>query len=164
MSLSERAWQAYERSDLPKYYWDFGNLKKAADIGQPFTTPPLPTLYGLDQSLDLILQEGLENVLRRHAAVAQKVRSEVTEAGFELLVSDEQVRSDTVTAVRVPDGVDAGALLTHLKNEYGVELAGCPGNLSGKVFRIGHMGCVSYEDVHGLGFAMSAVREDLSSR
>lgn len=159
VSLSQWAWAAYDRSDLPKYYWDFRKIKNAAEKGQPLTTPPLPTLYGLDRSLDLILDEGLENVFQRHMDLAQLLRSELQYAGFHLLVQDADARSDTVTAVKVPEDIDADLFSGVLKQKYRVHVAGCPGKLSGLVFRIGHMGCVKVDDISGLASVIAAARE-----
>lgn len=162
VSVSDRAWQAYEKSELPKFYWDFENIKTSLEKGMPFSTPPLPAIFGLDEALRLLLDEGLEQVFERHDRVSEVLWSELEDIGYELFVQDEKTRSRTVTSVRVPDGVDADRFLKKLKEKYLVEFAAGPGKLRGKIFRIGHMGCVTESDIRALREPLIGVLDDLS--
>ena len=111
------------------------------------------------QTLRLVEQEGLEAVLARHARLGAYVRERLKAMGLKLLVKDERRASDTVTAFWLPEGVEAGALQRRLLDEYGVNLAGGQGNLTGRVLRIGHLGYVHEPE---LAEALDALSEVLA--
>ncbi len=146
MSMSARAWEAYERATMPRYYFDAARARDAQAKGQTPWTPALSLFYALDVALEALEREGWEQVYARHARIGAHTRRGVKALGLELL-ADERVASNTVTAVKVPEGVDAAALRRLLREEYGVVLAGGQGSLSGKIVRIGHMGLVSEADI-----------------
>ena len=146
VSLNERAWQARETARMPRYYFDLPAAQRYLERAQTPWTPNVPLFYGLDVALDMILEEGMDNVFQRHVRLGEFTRQSVADLGLELL-ADERYASNTVTAVRVPEGVDAGRLSELLRTEHSVVLAGGQGKLSGKIFRIGHMGWVSEEDI-----------------
>ncbi len=146
VGVSRRAWLAVERAESPRFYWDFRPLKTYAGRGQTPFTPALSALYGLGRSLELMAEEGLSNIFARHRRIGRYMREGIKALGLELL-ADETHASDTVTAVRVPSGVDGGELLARLREEYGVILGGGQGPLRGRIFRIGHMGYVSEADI-----------------
>jgi aspartate aminotransferase-like enzyme len=104
-------------------------------------------MYGLSLGLDKILDEGIEGVFGRHATIGQMTRDRVRELGLELLVSDERYASNTVTAVKMPEGIDGRALMGRMRTEKNVVLAGGQGKLSTSIFRIGHLGHVSEDDI-----------------
>jgi len=160
ISFSPRAWEAYRRARMPRFYWDLGEAKSFLERGQTPWTPALPVLFALTVSLEMILGEGLANVWARHARVGKKVREGIKALGLSLF-PDEAFASDTVTAVTSPDGLDVGRLLRTLREEE-VVLAGGQGELRGKIFRIGHLGLVSEADVEEilekLETALSRVR------
>ena len=147
VSLSERAWQMYEKSTLPKFYWDFKNIKKFSEKGMPFSTPPLTTVFGVDRALSMMTKEGLENIFERHTAIAKVLWKELEDIGYELFVQDEKIRSHTVTSIKFPEGIDADRFLKILKENYSVEFANGLKRLYGKIFRIGHMGCVTEANI-----------------
>jgi pyridoxamine--pyruvate transaminase len=108
---------------------------------QPFPyTPSVTEIYGLHACLQQYLQEGPEAVWRRHRQAARATRAGVSALGLELWAPDPATRSDTVTAVRLPGGVDERAVRVHARAESGVLLSGGHGDLSGLLLRIGHMG------------------------
>ena len=146
ISLSPRAWAAYERAKMPKYYLDVGKYRDYAKRGQPPWTPAVSIYYGLDVALEMLANEGLEQVNARHHAVADHTRAKVKALGLRLLAEGPHA-SDTVTSVRVPEGVDAAALLSLLNNDYDTVLAAGQGKLAGKIVRIGHMGMVERRDI-----------------
>ena len=92
------------------------------------------------------MQEGLAGGHARHARIAGTIRQGVKDMGLQLLVQDEKYASNTVTAIRVPDGVDAGALLRTIRADSDIELATGQGPLAGKIFRIGHLGWITDDD------------------
>jgi aspartate aminotransferase-like enzyme len=106
----------------------------------------------------LILAEGIENGYKRHAAMASFVRSEIRKMGLRLMAEDKAA-SMSVTAIWPPEGIDPEAMRKELKSKYNVVVAGGQGELTGKIFRIGHMGGVTMED---LKFALAALKSVLA--
>ncbi len=138
-ALSERGWAAAEASTMPKFYFDLTTHHEYATRGQPPWTPALPTLYAMDAALPLLAAEGTEAIYARHHRFASWTRAAVKAMGLELL-ADERYASDTVTAVRVPEGVVQSALSKRLREQYDVVIAGGQGKLASDIFRIGHLG------------------------
>ncbi|HKZ50403.1 MAG TPA: alanine--glyoxylate aminotransferase family protein [Dehalococcoidia bacterium] len=169
VSMSERAWQAQQRARMPRFYLDLARHRDSLAKGQTPWTPALSILFGLEVALERMVEEGREAVFARHARLGQMVRDGVRALGLELL-ADERVASNTVTAVKMPAGIEAKALTRLLEDEFGVVLAGGQGNLAGKIFRIGHLGWVTEEDIQEtltalegglqrLGYALPAYRQ-----
>ena len=159
VAVSKRAWQAYERSTMPKFYFDIAQYQKFLEIGQPPFTPALPTIYGLDLALQQLVEEGLESILARHADRARQTREGVKRLGLELFC-EERVASDTVTAIKVPDGVDGIAVMVKMRDELNVEISGGQGALVGKIWRIGHMGWCEPEHIDD---CLNALQKALAS-
>jgi aspartate aminotransferase-like enzyme len=158
VALSERAWVANESAGMRRYYFDLAKARDMARKGQTPWTPTMSIFYGLDAALDIMAREGLEGIHARHANIGRMVREGVKALGLELLAADERYASDTVTAVKCPEGVEVSALRTALEDEHKVVLAGGQGKLSGKIFRIGHLGLVSEEDIRD---ALEALKQVL---
>jgi aspartate aminotransferase-like enzyme len=146
ISISERAWKAYEVAKMPRYYSDVGKAKKYLENGQTPWTPAVSVFFALDVALKMMLDEGLENIFARHERIGKATRDGVKALGLELL-ADERFASNTVTAVKVPQGVDGKALNKLMREEYDTVLAGGQASLAGKIFRIGHLGLVSDKDI-----------------
>ena len=100
-------------------------------------------MHGLRESLAMLFEEGLENVFARHRRIAEGIRRAVAAWGLELCAKSPELYSDTVSAVRVPEGFDGGALTDHAYGAYGVSFGAGLGPLAGKVFRIGHLGSLT---------------------
>jgi len=160
IAMSDRAWKAHETSTIPSYYFDIDQYEKFLQMGQPPFTPALSTIYALDHSLQAIIDEGIEEVLIRHAARAQQTRDGAKRIGLELF-PDESVASDTVTAIRVPDDIDGKALVSHARDVYNVELGGGQEKLAGEIIRIGHMGWVLPEHIEESITAVEKTLADL---
>ncbi|WP_019412914.1 alanine--glyoxylate aminotransferase family protein [Paenisporosarcina sp. TG20] len=145
VAASERAWKVIEQNDQPRFYLD---LKKYRDNlikdTTPFT-PALSLLFGLEQVLNLIDEEGLEEVYKRHTLMMEMTRAAFHALEIPLLTSDAD-SSPTVTAVK-PDDFDAEEFRKVLKKEFGLSIAGGQQHLTGKIVRIGHMGYCSPADV-----------------
>ena len=156
ISVSERAWEAQKTATMPRFYFDLEEAKKTLERGQTPFTPNVAAMYGLSLGLDKILDEGLEGVFGRHAAIGQHTRDRIRELGLELLVSDERYASNTVTAVKMPEGIDGRVLMGRLRTEKNVVLAGGQGKLSTSIFRIGHLGHVTEDDIEEV---IEALRE-----
>ena len=103
-------------------------------------TQSVSDIFALDRALDLILDEGLEVVYNRHAKVAEFVRTSCEEIGLELFPIRPEICSDTVTAFKVPRGLDEVKLREKMRTKYGVVIGGSWGKLTGRVLRLGHMG------------------------
>ncbi len=146
LSVSERAWEAHRSARLPRLYWDFTAARKSNDLGQPPYTPAVSLFYALQVALRLMREEGREAIWARHAALAERTRSGVRRLGLELL-ADPAHYSPSVTAVRVPEGIDLKKLLKSAQERHNVVFAGGQGRLSGRIFRIGHLGWVDSEAI-----------------
>ena len=155
-SFSERAWRAHAHAKMGRFYFDLSQYKRYFEIGQPPYTPAVSVTVALDLALDKILSEGMGSVFERHARIGQLTRDGVRALGLSLL-ADEAVASNTVTAVRVPSGVDGARLLTMLREDHQIVLAGGQQALKGKIFRIGHMGYCTEEEIQDVLQALAAV-------
>lgn len=147
ISMSQEAWKAHATARMPRYYWDVTRAKSMLEKGQTPWTPAVSIFFALEVALEDIAREGFPNVIARHARVASKARSDAKALGLSLLAADESRASNTVTAIRSPEGVDVSKLLKVLREEYGVVLSGGQGSLTGKIFRIGHLGWVQESDI-----------------
>ena len=147
ISVSDDAWEASQQARMPRFYFDLAAAQRYLERGgQTPWTPAVSLFYGLDVALDMLLGEGMEKVFSRHVRTAEMTRQGVKVLGLELLARESEA-SNTVTAVRIPEGVDGGKLSSLMRTEHSVVLAGGQGPLQGKIFRIGHMGRVSEEDI-----------------
>jgi aspartate aminotransferase-like enzyme len=146
VSVSEKAWQAHAQAKMPRYYWDFSKAKDFLQKGQTPWTPAISIFYALNITLDLMLNEGLNNIFARHARVAQVARNGVKSLGFSLF-PEEDYASNTVTAVNAMDKIDVPKLIQVLREEHAVVIAGGQRKLAGKIFRIGHLGSVDEDDI-----------------
>ena len=154
IGFSEKAIAASRTATLPRTFFDVSEMQKGYDANAFPYTPPVGLMNGLKLSLDMLLDEGLENVFARHARIADGVRAAVAAWGLELCAASPDVYSDTVSAIRTPDGFNATDIVTHAADAYGVAFGVGLGDVAGKVFRIGHLG--SLTDVmmlSGLGAA-----------
>ena len=163
ISVSQEAWEARESARMSRFYFDLPSAQRYLERGQTPWTPNVSLFYGLDVALDMMLEEGMEKVFSRHAQIADFTRQGVKDLGLELL-ADEAYASNTVTSVKVPEGVDAAVLSELLRTEYSVVLAGGQGPLQGKIFRIGHMGLVTEEDIEGVLHALEMTLPRLGFR
>jgi aspartate aminotransferase-like enzyme len=145
VSVSPRAWEAAAVAKMPKFYFDLAAHKTSAEAGQTPWTPAVAVMFQLDVALDLMEQEGLEDIYKRHAAVGAAVRAGLTSLGFKLL-ADPAYASNTVTGAWIPEDLDWKAFNGKLR-KLGLIVAGGQGALKGKIFRIGHLGHVTVPDI-----------------
>ena len=143
LAAGPRAWEANARANLPRYYFDWARAYACLERGQHPVTPPVSLFYALDLALEMLLAEGLEAVFTRHQHLGEYVRRHVRAIGLQLL-ADAASASNTVTAVRVPDGIEAKLVLNILRERDQVVMAGGQEHLSGKIIRIGHMGSCEF--------------------
>jgi len=141
--FSSRALAAVETGGLPRCFYDIRDMAKSyAANGYPYT-PAVGLLNGLAQSCEMILTEGLDAVFARHARIAGGVRAAVTAWGLELCAARPELYSNSVSAIRTPEGFDATRIVTHAADTYGVAFGVGLGEVAGKVFRIGHLGMLT---------------------
>jgi aspartate aminotransferase-like enzyme len=160
ISLSDRAWEAYRRSKMVKYYLDVGKCKAYAERGQTPFTPAVSLYYGLDLALEMMEKEGLEQVNARHAAIGEYTRAKARALGLKIL-AEGAAASNTVTSIEVPQGVNAADLLKILNSDYDTVLASGQGKLTGRIVRIGHMGMTTRDDIDAAIDALEAALERL---
>ncbi len=147
LSFNDRAWAAHAESKMPKFYLDVAQYRKYYEIGQPPYTPAVSVMFALDTALDQLLSEGMGSVFERHAAVGQFTRNGIKSLGLQPFPRDERYASNTVTAVTIPEGVDATALVGKLRTDHDVIVSGGQASLAGQIFRIGHMGRTTEGDI-----------------
>jgi aspartate aminotransferase-like enzyme len=137
-ALSDKAWKLVERSDLPKFYFDFRKEMKNAQKNQNAFTPAISLFVGLRESLKLIRKEGLEAVFKRHEELAEATRAAVKAMGLELYAPDSP--SNALTAVKMPEGIQGGKLKNLFFEKFGITVAGGQDQAKGKIIRIAHLG------------------------
>jgi aspartate aminotransferase-like enzyme len=146
IAASQRAWEAHKSAKLPRFYFDWTSTRKYLEKWQHPATPAVSLFYALDVALGFMLQEGREKIFERHASAGEYVRTRAQQMGFKLF-ADPPYASNTVTALHVPEGVQIKALLKELRESNGIVLAGGQDHMTGKLFRIGHMGFFSHEEL-----------------
>lgn len=143
LCVSRKAIALLDQAKCPRAFFDLRDqMKHNADGYFPYT-PPIAHLFGLRAALDLLFEEGLVNVAARHHRLGEGVRRAVAAWGLKLVARDPKIYSDTVSAVVVPEGVDAKKVIDVAFRRYNLSLGGGTGRLVGKVFRIGHVGDIN---------------------
>jgi alanine-glyoxylate transaminase/serine-glyoxylate transaminase/serine-pyruvate transaminase len=137
---SQKALGLYDQAKLPRVFFDFGDMRKANATGYFPYTPSLPMLYGLRESIAMLLEEGLENVFARHHRLAEGTRKAVKAWGLELCARAPRWNSDTVTAIMVPPGFNGAEVIDVAYRRYNLALGAGLARMAGKLFRIGHLG------------------------
>jgi alanine-glyoxylate transaminase / serine-glyoxylate transaminase / serine-pyruvate transaminase len=139
--LSEKALAAAKSARMPRCYFDYRDMVAANATGYFPYTPSIPMLHGLRESLQMLLEEGLENVFYRHSYIAGGVRAAIVEGWkLQLCARAPQWYSDTVSAVMVPAGIDGAAIIARAFSRYNLALGAGLSKVAGKLFRIGHLG------------------------
>jgi len=137
---SQKALACYDKARLPRIFFDFGDMSKANATGYFPYTPALSMLYGLRESLAMLLEEGLENVFARHHRLAEGTRAAVKAWGLTLCAKDPKWNSDTVSAIMVPPGFNGAEVIDIAYRRYNLALGAGLARMAGKLFRIGHLG------------------------
>ncbi len=137
VTVSKKAWAKVEKSRLPKYYFNLKHYRKALQDNDTPWTSAVSLVIGLQKSLEIILGEGMDAVLARHAKMAKAVREGAKALGLSIYSSSP---SNAVTPINVPTGIDGELLVKTMRDKYGVTVAGGQSELKGKIFRIAHLG------------------------
>lgn len=143
-AINARGWEAAQSARNPRRYWDWRPMVEDGRQVRFCGTAPIPYFYGLEASLDMIEEEGLENVFARHRRLANATRACVRhwgqDGGVEIWSMDAEAASDSLTSVLMPAGHDADRVRAIASERYGVALGRGLAALQGRIFRIGHMG------------------------
>ena len=137
---SPKALAAREQARCPRVFFDFGDMIRANATGYFPYTPSIPMLYGLRESLAILMEEGLDVIYARHARLAEGVRAAARAWGLKLCAKAPKWYSNTVSAVMVPEGKNAADVIDVAFRRYNLALGAGLARLAGKLFRIGHLG------------------------
>jgi aspartate aminotransferase-like enzyme len=159
VAMSERAWEAYGRSDLPKFYLDLGKYRKSAKADSNPFTPAINLYFALQAALEMMQAEGLEAIFARHSRHRAAAQAGMKAIGLPLYAAEGH-GSPAITAV-APEGIDAEAMRKAVKEKFDILLAGGQDHLKGHVFRIGHLGFVADRDILTAVAAIEATLQDL---
>ncbi len=139
-AVSDKALAAAKSAKLTRSYWDWEEMLKANQTGYFPYTPASNLLRGLNEALDMLLEEGLDQVFARHTRLAEATRACVRHWGLEILCENPAEYSNSLTAVMVPDGFNADEIRAEILKRFNMSLGNGLGKLAGKVLRIGHLG------------------------
>lgn len=145
VSISDKAWRMSEKSKAPRFYFNFRKEREALAKNQTNFTSAVTLIIGLNQSLKMLQEEGLNEVFRRHATLAEATRKAMKAIGLELYTKESP--SNSVTAVIAPEGYDGQLIYKNLREKYGITAAGGQDQAKGKIFRIAHLGYADTFDV-----------------
>ena len=143
VGFSDRAMAVVETALLPRTFFDVRDMARGYAAGGFPYTPPVGLMNGLKLSLSMLREEGLENVFARHHRIAEGVRAAAGAWGLKLCAASPELYSDTVSAIRTPEGFDATRIVTHAAEAYGMAFGVGLGEVAGRVFRIGHLGSLT---------------------
>ena len=144
--VSEKAWEYYKNSKCPKFYFDFTRQKKSlSEKTTPFT-PNITFICALKKAFEMMKQEGLENIISRHAFLTKKLRAGLKSLSLKLLTEDKNA-SHAITAIYPPEGVSVPDVRAAYKNNWDITVANGQDTLKDKIFRIGHLGFICDRDI-----------------
>ena len=158
LSVNQKAQKLIESSDLPKFYFDLKVALKSYGKDDTPWTPAVSLINGLNAVLDMLLEEGLDNVLARHARLAEATRESMKALGLELFSSRP---SNTLTAVKVPEGIDGSLIPKKLRDEQSMTIAGGQAAVKGKIIRVAHLGYMDEFDTISVVSALEMVLSQL---
>ncbi len=159
IAVSPKALALAEQSTSPRYYFDLMKAKKSAEKSDTPFTPALGIIRALNESLRLIKEEGIDNLIARHAKLTMATRAAAQALGLELLTSETD-SGGVVTSIMVPEGVDGTKIVKRMRDVYGVTVAGGQAQLKGKIIRIAHMGMLDEFDIlTGIACLEKALKE-----
>jgi len=157
VSVSEEAWKANAEAKMPRFYWDFAKARDYLEKGQTPWTPAVSTFFAMKTALKILVEEGLPNIISRHTEIADQTRHGIKELGLSLF-ADEACASNTVTSVHTPEGIDANVIRKEILARHEIVLGGGQQSLNGKIFRVGHLGFVTKQDIEAV---MTGLRDVL---
>ena len=138
--VSQKGLEARKTAKCHRAFFDLEDHIKANATGYTPYTPSIPLLYGLREALTMMLEEGVDNVAKRHNFLASGVRAAVEAWGLKLCAKDAKWHSDTVSAIMVPEGINGADVIARAFKRYNMALGSGLNEVAGKLFRIGHLG------------------------
>ncbi len=157
-AVSQKAWGLIEKSDLPKFYFNFKTEKKNLEQNTTAWTPAVSLIMGLRVVLQNMKEEGLENIFKRHEKMASAIREAAKAIGLKLYAPEAP--SNAITAIWGPDGMDSGKIIKYLRDQLNMTIVNGQDAAKGKIFRIGHLG---YYDTMDMVTVWSGIEMALSS-
>tara|TARA_Y100001978_G_scaffold175814_1_gene168288 strand:- start:2839 stop:3972 length:1134 start_codon:yes stop_codon:yes gene_type:complete len=145
ISMSEKAWEATKTSDIPKFYLDLRSYKKSLSSNNNPYTPAVNLLFALDESLKMMMEEGLEKIFKKHEKHKLAISNSMKVLNLKLFANDKFL-SPAITSIEA-NGFDAEMFRKKIKDQYDILLAGGQDHLKGKIFRIGHLGYINDRDI-----------------
>ena len=158
-AVSARAWARTAHATLPRFYWDWQRQRRGQEKRSTPFTPATSTLVALTEALRLVLADGLEAAFARHRALGRACRAGIKAIGLELYSPDDDSAA-VLTGALTPEGIDAVALRLALRDNHGFTIAGGHGALASRLFRIGHIGHVTVEQIAA---ALTAIETELAA-
>ena len=160
LAAGEKAWKAHAAAKLPRFYLDLGREKKNQAAGETAFTPAVSLIVGLREALRMLRADGLEATFARHARLARATRAAGRALGLEAYADPP---SDSVTALKLPEGLDGSAIVQHMRTRYGVTIAGGQGKAKGKIVRLAHLGWYGPFDILTAVSALEMTLADLGA-
>ncbi len=145
IAMSQKAWEAAEKSNLPKFYLNLKSYRKSLSTNSNPYTPAVNLVFALDEALKMMREEGLDNIFLRHNKHKLAMRNAVKALNLKLFADDKHL-SPSITAIKT-EGIDAEEFRKTIKNNFDILLAGGQDHLKGKIFRVGHLGYVNDRDI-----------------
>jgi len=161
LCCSENAWRACERAAMPRFYFDLQRHREAQEKGSSPFTPAVSIVFALDVALDYMLRETSARVFERHRGAAERARARVRAMGLDLF-ADESHASPTVTAIRLPEGVDEPELVERLRTRHDTVYARGQGKLRGAILRLAHLGWFQEPEIDAALEALGRSLEEMS--
>lgn len=143
VGFSEKAVAASKSNTLPRTFWSIDDMRTGYAANAYPYTPSVGLMNGLKTACEMLLSEGLDNVFARHARIAEGVRAATFAWGMTPCAARPELYSNTVTAIRTPEGFNASDIVAHASTNYGMAFGTGLGDVAGKVFRIGHLGMLT---------------------
>jgi len=159
ITMSQKAWEAAEKSNLPKFYLNLKSYRKSLSSNSNPYTPAVNLVFALDESLKMMREEGLDNIFLRHDKHKLAMSNAVKALNLKLF-ADENSLSPSITAIKT-EGIDAEEFRKMIKNKFDILLAGGQDHLKGKIFRVGHLGYINDRDILTIVSAIAKTLLDL---
>lgn len=147
LAASERAWAVHEQCKRPDFYFNWTQNRKSVLDNSTAFTPAVSLISGLKVALEMMKEEGLDNIIARHTKIAKALRAGLRAINLKLFVEDDSIASTSITAILPPEGVSVPDIRKVLKNDYDIVVANGQNALKDKIFRMGTLGFVSERDV-----------------
>ena len=147
LTANERAWKVYEDCKHPSFYFDWASYRKSQQANSTPFTPAVNLYVGLDKALEMIKEEGIENMNARHACHSNALREAIRAIGLELVVKDDKCASHSITSILPPDGISVPDIRKVMKEDFDIVVANGQNALKDKIFRMGTLGFVCDRDI-----------------